>query len=71
LTVSRRQFLAMSGVAVLPLLSLPVQASPAAQPHQIGEIWGMPFMARGAQSAAFKRRKRRVTVGSGWDIGIS
>lgn len=58
MTVSRRQFLATSGMVALPLLGLPVHAEPAAQPFAIGELWGMPYLARGAQGRAFQRGKR-------------
>jgi hypothetical protein len=59
MTVSRRQFLGASGLVALPLLGLPAHAAPAAQPFAIGELWGMPYLARGAQGAAFQRGKRR------------
>lgn len=59
--LSRRHFLTGTSLAALPLVGLPVPALGAApQPYAIGEIWGMPFVARGAESVALPRRKRRA-----------
>lgn len=57
--VSRRTFLLGSGLAVLPLTGLPLQAGHAAEPFAIGELWGMPYVARGAHAIAIPPRKAR------------
>jgi hypothetical protein len=60
--LSRRQFFIGSGVLALPVLSLPVRADAATQPYEIGEVWGMPFVARGADPAHRPRRHRRANI---------
>ena len=66
---SRRTFLIGSSLAALPLLGLPVRFAQTGQHFAIGEIWGMPFAARGAESAALPIRKRRASIHEqGWHI---
>lgn len=45
--LSRRAFLATGALAALPLTGLPVRAASSTQPLSVGELWGMPYMARG------------------------
>jgi hypothetical protein len=46
--ISRRAFLAASGMAAVPLIPLRVAAAPGHQPLAVGELWGMPYSAPGA-----------------------
>ena len=68
MNLSRRQFFAGSGVLALPMLGLPLRAAAATQPYEIGEVWGMPFVARGAQSAHRPRPHRRANNAPQWHI---
>ena len=68
MTLSRRDFFVGSGVLALPMLGLPVRAAPAAQTYEIGEVWGMPFVARGAESVRRPRQRRRGKIGLEWHI---
>ncbi|MCL6251558.1 hypothetical protein M3P36_10990 [Altererythrobacter sp. KTW20L] len=61
---SRRQFLASSSIAALPVVGVPAAAALSAQPYEIGEIWGMRYVARGAEAATVPRRRhRKVHIG--------
>ncbi len=57
--LSRRNFLLGSGLLALPLASLPLRAGPIPQPFATGELWGMPYVARGAQGITDQTRKAR------------
>ena len=46
--LSRRTFLAASGLAALPGLPLRVTAASVPLAQQVGELWGMPYLAQGA-----------------------
>jgi hypothetical protein len=59
MTLSRRSFLLGCGLGCVPLLGVPVRAAPALQPLAAGELWGMPYLARGAQGMAGHRRTVR------------
>ena len=58
--VNRRLF--MAGCASLPLVtslkSVPGLAAVAATPACVGEVWGLPFWAKGVEQApmAFRRK---------------
>ena len=68
MNLSRRQFFAGSGMLALPMFGLPVRAASGSQPYEIGEVWGMPFVARGAQSAHHPRPHRRANIAPEWHI---
>jgi hypothetical protein len=57
--VSRRAFLAASGCAVLPWPILTARAAPPDEAYAIGELWGMPYIARGAQGLVILPRAAR------------
>lgn len=61
--LSRRMFVA--GCASLPVLSsvkaAPLLAQPAAAPACVGEVWGLPFWASGAEPAAMTSRRKPAT----------
>lgn len=54
--ISRRTFLLASGCAALPLPFVTAHAAPADEPYAIGELWGMPYVARGAKGLAIRPR---------------
>lgn len=57
--VSRRTILLGGGLALLPWPAMGAVCAPAAQPYAIGELWGMPYVARGAQGLAIRPRAMR------------
>lgn len=48
MTISRRGFLATSALAAVPLTPLRVAAVASRTPLEVGELWGMPYLAPGA-----------------------
>lgn len=61
--LSRRTFLVGSGLTLVPLAGFPALATPLAQPLAeplaTGELWGMPYVARGAQGITGPSRPLR------------
>lgn len=57
--LSRRTFLLGSGLTLVPMAHVPSLAMPLTQPLATGELWGMPYVARGAQGIASPLRPLR------------
>jgi len=66
MNLSRRQFVVGSGMVALPLLGVPTRAAPIAQSYEVGAIWGMPFLARGAEPARTGPRHRPANAAVMW-----